>query len=72
MNEWMNEPFYASFLGQRGHETSTQCIAYAPITRDDQRLRSLHVRVRKIFERKTAAQRTATRLLKLSAIVVKY
>ena len=34
---------------------------YAPITRDDQRLRSLCVRVRKIFERKTAARRTATR-----------
>ena len=34
---------------------------YAPITRDDQRLRSLCARVRKIFERKTAARRTATR-----------
>ena len=34
---------------------------YAPITRDDQRLRSLRARVRKIFERKTAARRTAAR-----------
>ena len=34
---------------------------YAPITRDDQRLRLLRMRVCKIFERKTAARRTATR-----------